>query len=71
MQNYTIEQALLGTPYRSRRGEGIVISAEKRDGVWAGNNNTVYVVEIKPWQEYGKIATPNFFATISVQTENI
>ena len=70
MEFFTIEEALKGTYYRSTRGEGSIISAEKRDGVWAGSNHTAYAVEVKPFTEYGKTPAKNFWATIAVKTSD-
>jgi hypothetical protein len=71
MEFLTIEEALHGKRYRGSRGEGAIISAEKRVGVWAGQNHTAYAVEVQPFTEYGKTPAKTFWATIAVKTENL
>lgn len=44
---YSIESLLVGHSYRSRRVEGTILSAEKRDDVWY-ENAEAYVVRIRP-----------------------
>lgn len=44
---YSIESLLEGQSYRSRRVEGVILSAEKRDDVWY-ENAQAYVVRIRP-----------------------
>lgn len=62
---YTIEDLLIGKTYRSnsRHFEGEIISAEKRDGVWYGENTEAYLVGIN-----AKGSIKNKYATIAVQT---
>lgn len=42
MQGYTFEEAIVGTRYRSRRIEGVIVSAKLRDSY-----DQTYVVEIE------------------------
>ena len=62
---YTIENLLVGQNYRSRNRnfEGVVTHAEKREGIWYGENTEAYVVQIK---------TPSYlsdrYATVAVKT---
>lgn len=44
---YSIETLLEGMSYRSRRVEGIVLSAEKRDDVWY-DNAQAYLIRVRP-----------------------
>jgi hypothetical protein len=46
---YTIENLLVGQNYRSRNRhfEGVITHAEKREGIWYGENTEAYVVQIK------------------------
>lgn len=61
---YTIENLLVGKHYRSRNRffSGQIVHAEKRDGVWYGDNTEAYLVTIR---------TPNSlsdrYATIAVK----
>jgi hypothetical protein len=43
---YTIENLLIGKTYNSKTLRGEIISAEKRDGIWYGENTEAYLVEI-------------------------
>jgi hypothetical protein len=43
---YTIENLLIGKTYKSYTLRGEIISAEKRDGIWYGDNTEAYLVEI-------------------------
>jgi hypothetical protein len=45
---YTIENLLVGKTYRSRNRhfEGVITHAEKREGIWYGENTEAYVVQI-------------------------
>ena len=47
---YTIESLLVGKYYRShsRHDEGTIIHAEKRDGIWYGENFDAYVIQVSP-----------------------
>ena len=61
---YTIESLLVGKNYRSRNRyfEGEIVSAEKRDGVWYGENTEAYLIGVNA---KGKISTQ--YATIAVK----
>ena len=61
---YTIESLLVGKNYRSRNRhfEGEIVSAEKREGIWYGDNTEAYLIEIN---YNGSIK--NKFATIAVK----
>jgi hypothetical protein len=56
---YTIESLLIGKTYRSnsRHFEGEIVSAEKRDGVWYGENTEAYLIEINTRNLRNKFAT--------------
>jgi hypothetical protein len=62
---YTIENLLVGKNYRSnsRFFEGEIISAEKREGIWYGDNTEAYLIGVSV---KGKWNTQ--YATIAVQT---
>ena len=64
---YTIEDLLIGKTYRSRSRffEGEIISAEKRDGVWYGENTEAYLIGINA---QGSIR--NKYATIAVKVSD-
>ncbi len=62
---YTIESLLVGKPYRShtRNGvEGVITHAEKRDGIWYGDNTEAYLVVVRP--NRGN----DFYATVAIDT---
>jgi hypothetical protein len=61
---YTIEDLLIGKTYRSktRHFEGEIISAEKRDGIWYGENTEAYLIGINY-----KGSIRNKYATIAVK----
>ena len=61
---YTIENLLVGKNYRSksRHFQGEIISAEKREGIWYGENTEAYLIEINTG------GLRNKFATIAVKT---
>lgn len=61
---YSVEDLLVGTSYRSKRGEGIIQSAEKREDVWY-ENAYAYVVRVRP-----TIGWKDFYATIAVATQD-
>jgi hypothetical protein len=62
---YTIESLLEGKYYRShsRHDEGTILHAEKRDGVWYGENFEAYAIEVSPTR-----GIKNFWATVAVKT---
>ncbi len=61
---YSIENLLVGKTYRStnRHFEGVVTHAEKREGIWYGENTEAYVIQID---------TPSYlsdrYATVAVK----
>jgi hypothetical protein len=61
---YTIESLLVGKNYRSRNRhfEGEIVSAEKRDGIWYGENTEAYVIGVN-----AKGSIRNKYATIAVK----
>jgi hypothetical protein len=61
---YTIEDLLIGKTYRSRTRhfEGEIVSAEKRDGIWYGENTEAYLIGINY-----KGSFRNKYATIAVK----
>jgi len=62
---YTIENLLVGQNYksRSRHFEGVITHAEKREGIWYGENFEAYAIEVKATRGIG-----NFWATVAVKT---
>jgi hypothetical protein len=60
---YTIESLLVGKNYRSRNRHfsGEIVSAEKRDGIWYGENTEAYLIEVNAG------GLRNKFATIAVK----
>ena len=56
---YTIESLLVGKTYysRNRHFEGEIVSAEKREGVWYGENTEAYLIEINTRSLRNKFAT--------------
>ena len=60
---YTIESLLIGKHYRSRNRffSGEIISAEKREGIWYGENTEAYLIEVNAK------GLRNKFATIAVK----
>jgi hypothetical protein len=61
---YTIESLLVGKNYRSRNRhfEGEIVSAEKREGIWYGDNTEAYLITIRP-----KGSVSDRYATIAVK----
>jgi hypothetical protein len=61
---YTIENLLVGKYYRShsRYDEGVINHAEKRDGIWYGENFEAYVVRVSPTR-----GIKDFWATVAVK----
>jgi hypothetical protein len=67
---YSIESLLEGKYYRSnsRKGlDGIIQYAEKRDGVWYGENTETYLVKVRPTYKGDGIFRNDFYATIAVK----
>lgn len=60
---YTIESLLVGQTYRSRSRhfEGVITHAEKREGIWYGENTEAYLIEVDVR------GLRNKFATIAVK----
>jgi hypothetical protein len=60
---YTIESLLVGKNYRSRSRhfEGEIVSAQKREGIWYGENTEAYLIEVNAK------GLRNKFATIAVK----
>ena len=61
---YTIESLLVGKNYRSRNRnfEGVITHAEKREGIWYGENFEAYAIEVRPTHGF-----KNFWATVAVK----
>jgi len=61
---YTIENLLVGKHYRSRNRffSGEIISAEKRDGVWYGENTEAYLITVRT-----KHSLKDKYATVAVK----
>jgi hypothetical protein len=62
---YTIDNLLVGKTYRSRsrHDEGTILHAEKREGIWYGENLDAYAIEVRSTRGIG-----NFWATVTVRT---
>jgi hypothetical protein len=56
---YTIESLLVGKTYtsRNRHFEGEIVSAEKREGIWYGENTEAYLIEVDTRSLKNKYAT--------------
>jgi hypothetical protein len=56
---YTIENLLVGKTYKSksRHFEGEIVSAEKREGIWYGENTEAYLIEVNTRTLRNKFAT--------------
>ena len=70
MRNYSIADLLVDQYYspisESRRFNGGIINhAEKRENVWAGNNNQVFAIRYRPTGSLN-----DNWATVSVRTED-
>lgn len=63
----SIPALLVGTHYKSRirHDEGTIVHAEKRDGIWYGENHEVYAIEVRPTR-----GIKNFWATIAVKVSD-
>lgn len=61
---YAIQDLLVGKYYRSlsRHDEGTILYAEKRDGIWYGENFEAYAIEVSPTR-----GIKNFWATVAVK----
>jgi hypothetical protein len=62
---YTIDNLLVGKHYRSRsrHDEGTILHAEKREGIWYGENLDAYAIEVASTR-----GIKNFWATVTVRT---
>jgi hypothetical protein len=62
---YTIDSLLVGKTYRSRsrNDEGTILHAEKREGIWYGENLEAYAIEVRSTR-----GIKNFWATVAVAT---
>jgi hypothetical protein len=62
---YTIDTLLVGKHYRSRQrhDEGTILHAEKREGIWYGENFDAYAIEVSSTR-----GIRNFWATVAVKT---
>mgnify|MGYP000879146818 CR=1 FL=1 len=62
---YTIQDLLIGKNYRSRsrHDEGTILHAEKREGIWYGENLDAYAIEVRSTR-----GIKNFWATVTVRT---
>mgnify|MGYP000621002369 FL=1 len=62
---YTIDNLLVGKHYRSRsrHDEGTILHAEKREGIWYGENLDAYAIEVRSTR-----GIKNFWATVTVRT---
>lgn len=61
---YAIQDLLVGKYYRSlsRHDEGTILYAEKREGIWYGENFEAYAIEVSPTR-----GIKNFWATVVVK----
>lgn len=61
---YAIQDLLVGKYYRSlsRHDEGTILYAEKREGIWYGENFEAYAIEVSPTRGIN-----NFWATVAVK----
>jgi len=61
---YTIENLLVGKNYvsRNRHFEGEIVSAEKREGIWYGENTEAYLIGVN-----AKNSIRTKYATIAVK----
>lgn len=61
---YTVKDLLVGKNYRShsRHFQGVITHAEKREGIWYGENTEAYVIQVE---------TPQYlsdrYATVAVK----
>ena len=64
---YTIQDLLVGKYYRShsRHDEGTIIHAEKRDGIWYGEEFEAYAIQVSSARNIA-----NFWATVAVKVSD-
>lgn len=69
---YNIADLLEGKYYRSlgRHIDGIIQYAEKRDGVWYGENYEAYLVKVRPTYDGKGIFRNDFYATVAVRVSD-
>ena len=69
---YNIADLLEGKYYRSlgRHIDGIIQYAEKRDGVWYGENYEAYLVQVRPTYKGDGIFRNDFYATVAVKVSD-
>jgi len=63
----SIPALLIGKNYRSRsrNNEGTIVHAEKRDGIWYGENLEAYVIQVRPTR-----GVNDFWATVAVRVSD-
>ena len=63
-KTYSVESLLVGKHYRSksRHDEGIIQHAEKREGIWYGEDFEAYAIEVASTR-----GIKNFWATVAVK----
>lgn len=66
-RKYSIEHLLVGRHYhsRSRHDEGIINHAEKREGIWYGENLEAYAIRVSPTRGIN-----DFWATVAVKVSD-
>jgi hypothetical protein len=66
-RKYSIESLLVGKHYRStsRHDEGIIQHAEKREGIFYGNDLEAYAIQVKPTRGIN-----DFWATVAVKVSD-
>jgi hypothetical protein len=67
---YDIPTLLEGKYYRSlgRHIDGIIQYAEKRDGIYYGENYEAYLVTVRPtYKGFPDLPKPDFYATVAVK----
>ncbi len=64
-RQYSIEHLLVGRHYhsRNRHDEGIINYAEKREGIWYGENLQAYAIRVSPTRGIN-----DFWATVAIET---
>jgi hypothetical protein len=70
VKTYSVETLLEGKYYRSNSRynlDGIIQEAEKRGGVWYGENMEAYLVRVRPTYMGEGFPKPDFYATIAVK----
>ena len=64
-RKYSVDNLLVGKYYRSisRHDEGIINYAEKRGGIWYGENLEAYAIRVTPTRGIN-----DFWATVAIET---